>query len=223
MFLLFFHQLTQGKKKKPSLLSLSLSHRPLYNIDGGGSMQYQSMNNNNNNNNSFDQNESMMSVPSERRKRSEPLVASPQWKATHHTKARSIRPAPHQRFSMSLRWLIQKKQQKDLAAQASTVNTDASVVASTNDKDAKKSDAKKRGGTKMSGTKMRTAGVVDGVMRRNSQDEKEKNKNDGETETKRTKSKKKTIIKKKTSKKDLDSSFDLDSELAALQQEFAEL
>ena len=188
-------------------------------------MQYQSMNNNNNNNNnsSFDQNESMMSVPSERRKRSEPLVASPQWKATHHTKARSIRPAPHQRFSMSLRWLIQKKQQKDLAAQASTVNTDASVVASTNDKDAKKSDAKKRGGTKMSGTKMRTAGVLDGVMRRNSQDEKEKNKNAGEAETKRTKSKKKTIIKKKTSKKNLDSSFDLDSELAALQQEFAEL
>ena len=185
-------------------------------------MQYQSMNNNNNNNRSFDQNESMTSVPSERRKRSEPLVASPQWKATHHTKARSIRPVPHQRFSMSLRWLIQKKQQKDLAAQASTVNTDASAVAS-NDKDAKKSDAKKRGGIKMSGATMRAAGVLDGVMRRNAQDTKEKNKNAVEAETKRTKSKKKTIIKKKTSKKNLDSSFDLDSELAALQQEFAEL
>ena len=75
----------------------------------------------------------------------------------------------------------------------------------------------------MSGATMRAAGVLDGVMRRNAQDTKEKNKNAVEAETKRTKSKKKTIIKKKTSKKNLDCSFDLDSELAALQQEFAEL
>ncbi len=49
-----------------------------------------------------------------RRTRSSPHVASPTWEQKPATEVRKHRAPPHQRFSMSLRWMIKKKKHADL-------------------------------------------------------------------------------------------------------------
>ena len=49
-----------------------------------------------------------------RRKRSSPHVASPTWEQKPATEVRKHRAPPHQRFSMSLRWMIKKKKLADM-------------------------------------------------------------------------------------------------------------
>lgn len=171
--------------------------RPLYNIDsGGGSQQGGGVG-------GGMERDSRIESP-KRRTRNEPHVASPIWKATHVTEARKIRPAPHKRFSMSLRWLMKKQQKKEpnkkkkaivdqvqkaeriFTTVSTNVPPDTTLMLNTTP------------------TKQKEVNTVDAS-----------NNKKGTTKVNKAKHKKK---KKKTPKKQ---EFDLDSELASLKHEFA--
>jgi hypothetical protein len=175
---------------------LCFCFRPLYNIDSsGGSQQGGGVGDGM-------ERESRIESP-KRRTRNEPHVASPSWKTTHVTEARKIRPAPHQRFSMSLRWLMKKQQTKDPPPKKKKAIVDPPKTAPSSCTTAAINVPPK---TTLitTPTKQKEANTVDAS-----------NNTKGTTKVNKTKHKKK---KKKTPKKQ---EFDLDSELASLKQEFA--
>ena len=174
---------------------LCFCFRPLYNIDSsGGSQQGGGVGDGM-------ERESRIESP-KRRTRNEPHVASPSWKTTHVTEARKIRPAPHQRFSMSLRWLMKKQQTKNPQKKKKAIVDPPKTAPSSCTTAAINAPPKTTLIT--TPTKQKEANTVDAS-----------NNTKGTTKVNKTKHKKK---KKKTPKKQ---EFDLDSELASLKQEFA--
>ena len=174
---------------------LCFCFRPLYNIDSsGGSQQGGGVGDGM-------ERESRIESP-KRRTRNEPHVASPSWKTTHVTEARKIRPAPHQRFSMSLRWLMKKQQTNNPQKKKKAIVDPPKTAPSSCTTAAINAPPKTTLIT--TPTKQKEANTVDAS-----------NNTKGTTKVNKTKHKKK---KKKTPKKQ---EFDLDSELASLKQEFA--
>ena len=178
-------------------------NRPLYQIDTTSSY---------NKNDTSNYDDSTDLTPSERRKRSEPLVPSPNWKTTHRTQQREKRAMPHKRFSMSLRWLIKKQQQKVSLAKTSTTTTLAQQAAL---------NTKGRLSLGMA-VKVKLLAAERGLLAKVDVAIKEEDETTDSDSTKETKTKtvtKKVIIKKSSKKKKEKKTSNMKVELAALQKE----